>query len=163
MRHAHSIKDIAELLRDYEVTILLTDKAIVEFVFPKTEKELKQIQDNQRKNDALYGDYHNSPKNIRFKRHTTYVIRSLVSNPRFARLTTVAGQLGNFRIVNNKDKNSRYGIIKEQKKAKENLQIKFTEQKFAKLFIKDIYKTGWYKDIYKISLWKKIKKWFSRQ
>jgi len=140
MRHAHTISDVAELLQDYEVLVLLTDKATVEFVFPRNKEELQEIQRNQNQVDAIYGDYQNSTPSIQFSRQTRYVIRSLVGNPRFWRLTTTAHQICSFKnFQNSRDTGyRRYGMMKMRKKANENLQIVFTEQRLAKRFFTDI-------------------------
>ena len=138
MRHAHTILDVAEMLSHYEVTVLLTDISTVEFHFPRNQKESEKIQSNQSRIDALYGNYKNSTDSIQRTRQTRYVVRSLVSNPRFWRLTTVASQLGNFRISNNRLENSKYGQINERKKRNSPLHIQFTEQKQAKRFFEDI-------------------------
>lgn len=140
MRHAHTISDVAELLQDYEVLVLLTDKATVEFVFPRNEKELQEVKRNQNRVDAIYGNYQNSTPYIQFSRQTRYVVRSLVGNPRFWRLTTTADQICNFKIVqNSRDaKDRRYGMMKVRKKRDENLHLIFESQRLAKRFFTDI-------------------------
>lgn len=137
MRHAHTITDMADLITDFAVTVLLTDIATVEFMFPTTTQEKEAIKSNQDWADVKYGVYQNPTPSIEFRRKVTYVIRSLVGNPRFMRLTSFAGQLSSFRIFNNKE-DSRYGNIKTRKKAKENLHIVFEKQCFAKRFFKDV-------------------------
>lgn len=138
MRYAHTISDVIELLSDYGVEVLLTDDKIVEFVFPFSAEEKKAIKDNQRWVDGKYGHYKTTAdKNIRRNRHTTYVIRSLVGNPRFRRLTTVATQLNNFRIANNKSE-TKYSQVKVIKKLHGPLHMVFTKQIFAKRFFSDV-------------------------
>lgn len=140
MRHAHTISDVAKLLQDYEVLVLLTDKATVEFVFPRSEKEIQETKCNQNRVNAIYGNYQNSIPYVQFSRKTRYVVRSLVGNPRFWRLTTTADQICNFTLVQNKSDAGlkRYGIMKVRKKRDENLHLVFIEQRFAKRFFTDI-------------------------
>lgn len=140
MRHAHTISDVAKLLQDYEVLVLLTDKATVEFVFPRSEKEIQETKCNQNRVNAIYGNYQNSIPYVQFSRKTRYVVRSLVGNPRFWRLTTTANQLCSFKIFQNSRDTGyrRYGMIRLRKKANENLQMVFTEQRLAKRFFTDI-------------------------
>jgi hypothetical protein len=147
MRFAHTTLDVAELLSDYEVEILLTDNKTIEFIFPFSAEELAAIKKNQDWVNGKYGHYKTTAdKNIRRNRHTTYVIRSLVGNPRFRRLTTVSSQLNSFRIANNKSE-TKYSQIRVVKKKDGPLHMVFTKQIFAKRFFSDIKSSKLFKKV----------------
>lgn len=147
MRFAHTVEDVAELLSNYEVVVLLTDQKTVEFDFPKTEEELEAIRKNQRWVEGKYSHYKSTAdKTIRRNRHATYVVRSLVGNPRFRRLTTVASQLNSFRIANNKTE-TKYSKIRVVKKKDGPLHMIFTKQLFAKRFFSDVKHSKLFKKI----------------
>jgi len=146
MKFAHTINDVAELLSDYQVSLALGDDSTVVFDFPTTEEEKKAIKDNQRWVDNNYGNYKNSTKSIEMSRQTRYVVRSLVGNPRFRRLTTVAQQLNSFQLKNNKQE-TKYGKIRVVKKSNSPLHIVFTKQLFAKRFFSDVQKSKLFKKV----------------
>ena len=144
-KNVKTIEDVADLLADFNVTILLMDDCRIEFLFSKTEKEKRAIQDIQ---NNRFDDFSHIPKNdpIHLKRKTRYFIQGIVENPRFWRLTTVAEQLTRFKLNNNKQKNKPYGSIQTRKKAKENFCIVFENMNFAKKFLKDLKKTKLFKN-----------------
>ena len=146
MRFAHTINDVAELLSDYQVSIFLNDDNTVVFEFPTTEEEKQAIKRNQDRVNASYGHYKNPTPEIQRTRHTRYVVRSLVGNPRFRRLTTVAQQLNSFQLKNNKIE-TKYGKIRVVKKANSPLHIVFTKQIFAKRFFSDIQHSKLFKKV----------------
>ncbi|MCD6436372.1 MAG: hypothetical protein J7L15_08330 [Clostridiales bacterium] len=133
MRIAKTIKDVVELCSDYEVQILLTDNNSIEFEFPLTNKE--KDHKNMREDNFSHID---TKDPIHFTRKTRYVVRSLIDSPRFWRVTTVADQIGRFCLGYKNREETRYGVIKSRKKAKENLKIIFENMKYAKKFFKDL-------------------------
>ena len=140
MKIAKTTKDVNDLFADYEVEMQLTDGPDIYIQFPSTQEE-KEIE----KLSAGYpfdNFSHLSDENpVKFTRQTDYTIRTLLGNPRFTRLTTVAQQLGSFAMVN-----TDFGKIKIRKKANEPLTMIFEEHKLAKQFFHKIRKIGNWKE-----------------
>jgi len=150
MRIAKTIDDLIDLFGDYNVVISLTDENKIIFEFPFTNEE-KKYSNNRNRIDylkAIYS-YENLPKKdpIRFSRQTRYTIRSLVENPRFGRLTTVADQLSRFCLYNKENNNKEYGQIKAKKRKNEPLHLVFENNKYAKKFFSKLSKNNRFKII----------------
>jgi len=146
MRIAETIQDVAELLSDYNVEVCWRGGDKVEFDFPKTQEEKEATK---KINRSMFDNFSCLPKDsyTHFVRKTRYVIRGLVSSPRFWRLTTVADQLGRFVLSYNKQDSRPYGIIKARKKANENLCIVFEDMSFVHKFFRDLKKTKLFKEV----------------
>lgn len=143
-RIARTIQDVAELLSDYDVQILLVEGAAIEFHFPVSKEDAEKIKLTSKYILSYY-----NPDQVRdeYRKVSLTVrgtIRSLVANPQFWRCTTVADQLGRFSLTN-KD----FGNLKVRKRKDEPLTLFFETPKQAKRFFVKIKKSKLFEEIKK--------------
>jgi hypothetical protein len=124
-RIAKTIHDVKALLGDYNVELILHEE-VVFLNFPVMEKyENTSLPDK-------YVPAHKPDEGSQFKEDSRCVIRSLVENPQFWRMTTVMDQMHGF--VQFYDGKVYHGISSLKKKKNQLPTITFSSPKFAKLF-----------------------------
>jgi hypothetical protein len=135
MRHAKTINDMAELLIDFDVTVVQFEDSpeSVHFAFPN--KDNKYTPD---KNIMAYikSSYEGYAKEVKVFKQMKSVIRQLVNNPQFHRCTTVGTQIHDFTFA----AKNQYGNMKSRKRKNELLHIIFESQKIATKFMNDLTK-----------------------
>ena len=139
MREAKTVKDVAELLSDYDVFIHLTENRTITFHFPIDKKYHHDNSLNKKRLEAA--DRMRDDDSVKISRKVRYTIRSLVENPQFGRCTTVADQLSCFCQFHNED----FGKPTLRKKAGEPLTMVFNNKTNALKFYRALKKTKLFK------------------
>lgn len=127
-----SLEDFRDLVSYFQVTVLLTDQNWIEFDFPVTKDERRQIKNNQAYVDAMYPRPTVVKSHEQMNHETRHILRSLVGNPRFHRLTTFTQHADTF--FKWRDGKTVYGCQRLTKKANENLRAHFETHDKAREF-----------------------------
>lgn len=124
-RIAKTISNVKEMLGDYDVGLILQGNT-VSLYFPDME-----IYKNH-SHPGRYKPANKPDEGSQFRENTRCVIRSLVKNPQFWRMTTVMDQLHGF--INFFDGKKLHNIVSLKKKKNESPVITFDSAESAKKF-----------------------------